>query len=119
MLGSFQKIVLITAIVILILSLVVIGIILKSNKGQTWPPSVPECPDWWLADGSGNNGVCTNVKDLGICKPQSGKKHLTMNFNTSNFTGSNGDCNKYTWATNCKVSWDGITYGVVDSPCNS
>ena len=39
-----------------------------------------------------------------------------MNFNLPAFTGSNGTCAKYNWANNCKVSWDGITYGV-ENPC--
>jgi hypothetical protein len=78
----------------------------------------PACPDYWIIDGSGNNTRCINQKDLGTCKPLSGKNHLIMNFNNPSFTGSQGTCNKYTWATNCGVSWDGITYGV-NNPCQS
>jgi hypothetical protein len=115
---GFQKIVLIIAIIVLIISLVLVGILLRSSSSETWPPLVPECPDWWIADGSGNNTTCINIKDLGVCQAQSGEKHQTMNFNTSAFTGSNGLCAKYKWANNCKVSWDGITYGV-ENPCTS
>jgi hypothetical protein len=39
-----------------------------------------------------------------------------MNFNQSPFNTSNGTCAKYTWATNCGVTWDGITSGV-PNPC--
>ena len=78
----------------------------------------PDCPDWWISDGSGNNTICTNIKDLGTCPPQSGNDHLIMNFNDPAFTGSNGTCAKYTWATKCGVSWDGITYGV-NNPCQT
>ena len=39
-----------------------------------------------------------------------------MNFNQSQFTGSNGTCNKYLWAKKCDLSWDGLTYGV-PNPC--
>jgi len=115
---GFQKIVLIIAIIVLIVTLVFIGMVLVSSNGETWPPLVPDCPDWWIADGSGNNTMCINVKDLGVCPAQSGQKHQVMNFNTSMFTGDNGACAKYTWANNCKVSWDGITYGV-ENPCSS
>ena len=115
---GFQKIVLIIAIIILIISLVFVGLALGGSKGETWPPVVPDCPDWWIADGSGNNSVCINVKDLGICPAQSGKKHQVMNFNSSMFTGDNGTCAKYSWADKCKVAWDGITYGV-ENPCNT
>jgi hypothetical protein len=110
--GRFQKIVIICAIVILLISLLIIGITLSKSNKSVWPPNVSACPDWWVLDGSGNRQKCINVKDLGVCKTK------TMDFNTSAFTGSSGTCNKYTWANNCKVSWDGITYGV-SNPCNS
>jgi hypothetical protein len=117
--ANFQKNVLISATIILIISLIFIGIALyKANYGKTWPPMIPTCPDYWQLDKdvSGNSATCTNVKDLGTCNPQSG--HLTMNFNSPLFTGSNSNCAKYTWANKCGVSWDGITYGVTN-PCQS
>ena len=114
---GFQKTVLIIAIIVLIITLVVLGFVLNSGD-ETWPPLVPDCPDWWIADGSGNNSTCINVKDLGVCPAQSGKKHQNMNFNSSIFTGDNGTCAKYTWANKCKVTWDGITYGV-ENPCST
>lgn len=111
---GFQKTVLFAAVIILIVALVFIGVALSSSVNNvTWPPMVADCPDYWTIDGSGNNAVCVNVKDLGTCPTQK-----TMNFNTSAFTGSNELCNKYTWASNCNVSWDGITYGV-DNPCTA
>ncbi len=112
---GFQKIVLITAIIILIITLIVIGITLSKGSSVQWPPVVPQCPDFWVLDGSGNNATCVNVKDLGTCASGS-NKHQTMNFNSSQFTGSQGACNKYNWATRCNVTWDGITYGV-SNPC--
>jgi hypothetical protein len=115
---GFQKIVLIIAIIVLIITLVVMGIALNSARSETWPPLLPDCPDWWIADGSGNMSTCINIKDLGVCSAQEGKAHQTMNFNGPVFTGSNGLCAKYNWANKCKVSWDGITYGV-QNPCNT
>ena len=115
---GFQKIVLFSAIIILIVALVIIGIALSKGKGQQWPPMIPDCPDYWRIDGSGNNTKCINVKDLGTCPAPSGQKHLTMNFNNSPYTGSDGTCQKYTWATGCEISWDGITYGV-SNPCTT
>ena len=115
---GFQKIVLIIAIIVLIITLVFVATLLGGSSGETWPPLLPECPDWWIADGSGNNTTCINVKDLGVCPAQSGKKHQNMNFNSSPFTGDNGLCAKYQWADKCDVSWDGITYGV-ENPCST
>jgi len=114
--GSFQKIILIIAIIILLINLVIIALALHNSKNKNWPPLVPNCPDYWISDGSGNNITCINKKDLGVCKPQTGDKHLMMDFNKPPFTGANGNCAKYTWANNCKVAWDGLTYGV-NNPC--
>ena len=114
--GSFQKYVLIVALVILIITLLFIGITIKQSRSEQWPPVLGDCPDYWI-DMSGNGGQCVNVKDLGTCGITS-HGHYTMDFTTPTFTGDNGLCSKYTWATKCGVSWDGITYGV-PNPCNA
>ena len=114
--GGFQKTVLIVAIIFLIFNLVIISLGLNYSKKKNWPPMVPNCPDYWVSDGSGENATCKNVKDLGVCKPAEGDDHLIMNFNKAPFLGGDGNCAKYTWANNCKVAWDGITYGV-SNPC--
>ena len=116
---GFQKIVLFSAIVILIIVLVIIGIALVSAKNsETWPPLVSDCPDYWAIAGldvSGNSMYkCVNVKDLGTCPADDGQQHQIMDFNGPMFTGSDGSCAKYKWAKKCKVTWDGITYGVND-----
>jgi hypothetical protein len=123
---GFKKIVLFSAVIILIISLVLIGVALSYAKDETWPPMVPNCPDYFIIDGSGNEATCVDIKDLAasssnpICLPPPGSKdkHLRMKFNTPTFKGSNGNCNKYNWATTCGVSWDGITYGA-KNPCQT
>jgi hypothetical protein len=117
--ATFQKIVLVIATVILILALIVIGVSLHYSKAsKPWPPLRPDCPDYWQVDGSGNNTTCTNVKNLGTCPIPTGQEHLVMSFNSPAFSGKNGLCSKYTWANNCGVSWDGVTYGV-SNPCQT
>jgi len=112
---TFQQLVLFVAIFILIFTLVFIGINLKYRKSKSsWPPIIGDCPDYWV-DISGNGAKCVNVKDLGTCKSTK-QKHLTMDFTGPQFKGENGLCSKYTWAKNCGISWDGITYGV-NNPC--
>jgi hypothetical protein len=111
--ASFQKSVLVIAVIILVITLIFVGVALSYSKATTWPPMTPDCPDYWLMDGSGNNTSCINVKNLGTCSNQK-----VMNFNSSTYTGTNGLCAKYTWANNCGLSWDGITYGV-DNPCQT
>ena len=113
--ASFQKTVLIIAIIFLILALIFIGISLKNAKYDKWPPVIGSCPDYWVDKSKGDEdksgSKCVNVKNLGTCDIK------VMDFNTKLFSGSNGKCAKYNWANSCNVSWDGITYGV-SNPCD-
>jgi len=116
---NFQKIVLILATIILIIILIFIGINLANlNSSQTWPPVIPQCPDYWEIDETGNKTKCKNTLKLGTCSASSGTDYQLVDFNTPEFTGDNALCAKYNWANNCKVSWDGITYGV-ENPCTA
>jgi hypothetical protein len=114
----FQKMVLTAAIVILIIMLVIIGMSLsKASYEDTWPPIVGDCPDYWV-DMSGNGEACLNSHSLGRCNVPTKGENGTMNFNQSPFTGDNGICSKYNWATGCGVTWDGITSGI-SNPCDT
>ena len=96
---NFQKIVLVTAIIILILMLTFIGYALYSHRfNRQFPPIVAECPDFWVS----NKKECTNPKNLGKC---TGPK----NFNSKTYQGHDGACAKSKWANNCGLSWQGIT----------
>ena len=115
---SFQKIVLIIAIVALIIILVIIGMTLsKASNTESWPPIVGACPDYWV-DLKGNGESCMNTHSLGTCNLPSEQDTNTMNFNQSPFNSDTGTCSKYKWATGCKVTWDGITSGV-SNPCDT
>ena len=115
---NFQKTIITVAIVILIIMLVVIGMALsKASNSETWPPVIGECPDYWV-DMSGNGEACLNTHSLGRCNIPSESNKATMNFNQNPFTGENGTCSKYKWATACQVTWDGITSGV-KNPCDT
>lgn len=132
---SFQKIVLIIAIVVLILALIFIGMALTGTSDEeTWPPLVGECPDYWTAFNSTGEtdqdspfsslglepgNYCINVKDLGTCK-STDTSHKVMDFSAPVFTGTDGNCEKNKWANGCNVSWDGITYGYgAKNPCDT
>jgi len=115
---NFQKIILTIAIVVLIVLLVVIGITLsKASDSEVWPPIIGECPDYWV-DLSGNGEACVNTHSLGRCNIPSNGEQASMNFNQAPFNTENGNCAKYTWATGCQVTWDGITSGV-KNPCDT
>jgi len=107
---GFQKIVLIAAIIILIICLIFIGVSLSQQTAkQQWPPLVPACPDYWTIDGS-SNPVCKNKKHLGTSTTP-----YTISLTDPNFSST---CNKFTWANNNNLTWDGITYGV-SNPCST
>ena len=115
---TFQKMILTIAVIGLIILLVIIGLSLsKSKSGVVWPPVIGSCPDYWL-DLKGNGEQCYNVKSLGMCNLPGTNEQNTMNFNAAPFNSDTGTCSKYTWANNCKVTWDGITYGV-PNPCDT
>jgi len=114
--ATFQAIVSITAIVTLVLIFILVLLALQFAKNNgVWPPVLSQCPDYWV-DQSTNGSKCVNVKDLGTCHASTSGAHTIMDFSTPNYRGSNGLCQKYNWATNCGISWDGITYGVTN-PC--
>ena len=119
--ASFQSIVVIIAIILLIGCLIFIGIALSKTKNDgQWPPIVGECPDYWV-DTSGNGSNCVNVRNLGTCKTggngvSPAGKNIAMNFTVAPYIGSAGTCTKYTWANSCGVTWDGITSGI-SNPC--
>lgn len=104
MVFNFQMIVLIVAVVILIIMLTVIIIALYNKKyKQVFPPVISNCPDYWEDKSSGDSSNCVNIKGLGTCGVKS------KDFSGTDWTSSNGLCNKARWARNCNLTWDGIT----------
>ncbi len=116
---NFQGTVLMTALIILILLLIFIGIAMKNNQDTTaWPPIIGDCPDYWV-DLSGNGAACFNSHSLGKCNlPGNSNEKNVMDFSQDPFNSSNGLCAKYKWAKTCGVTWDGITSGV-SNPCDT
>ena len=102
---TFQKTVVVIALVMLVLVLVVIGYALYTSKtNDGFPPVLGDCPDYWIANNDGTNNLCLNVKNLG--RNECAK---TMNFNVFPWLGNDGLCNKSKWARSCDLTWDGIT----------
>jgi hypothetical protein len=112
MLSSYQNIVLLVALVILIFSFIFIAIKFYRMKDDfVYPPVVPSCPDFWQDESEKVKGSkCVNKNKLGSCG------NTVMNFSTPKWRGQRGMCNKKTWASACGISWDGITN---KDPCNS
>ena len=101
---TFQKSVLIIALVVLIALLISVGILLnKHSKNTNWPPIQNTCPDYWTEDGSGNCKGETNGLNIGT-----GAVTSTVDSNGNNVTGETR-CQKRTWAINNGIMWSGVS----------
>ena len=102
---EFKKIVLMTSVILLILTLVVVGVALYNQKyNSVFPPVVSDCPDYWENTSSTNPSYCEDVKNL--AKDKCAK---SIDFSQYPFTGNDGLCNKSKWAKGCGITWDGVT----------
>jgi hypothetical protein len=123
---EFKFTVSIIAVITIILLLTVVGVSLSSNETKTdWPPMQTKCPELYkLSTFQNEENICkinnTNFAGYGhdisgndgtnSRYPKIGDNASCVSVDTSHadFTGIDGDCNKYKWAQNCGVSWDGI-----------
>ena len=104
---QFQQTVIIVSIIILLLVLAVIGILLyRAKYSQQFPPVLPNCPDYWLDNSTGDASSCYNTLNLGV---KSSSCSQTMDFSTAAYAGKPGMCKKKKWANDCNITWDGIS----------
>ena len=120
---SFFKIVIVVAIVLLIITLTIIGILMsQANAGLPFPPVKNHCPDYWTI-GSGS-GICNvppsygaNVGTIYAANSKfststpgiSGNKD-TINFYDTNWSKSRSAiCEQKSWASTYGIHWDGVT----------
>jgi hypothetical protein len=113
MLTNFNKIVLSIATLILIIGLVLTGIFVSGSLyNDSYPPIVSDCPDYWDVDrDDDDNIVCKNTSTINM-STRGGE--TCNNYPTSLFSvnGTATDdilCEKYKWATQCSIHWDGVT----------
>ena len=104
---TFQSIVVTIAIVILILSLVVLGVVIYNSRNEDqYPPEIGNCPDYYIMKqkaGEDMNGVttemCYNEHNLG------NKSQGCEWFDPKEAT----DKERRAYAKQCGVTWDGVT----------
>ena len=62
---NFQRIVILIAIIMLIVSMVFIGHALyKQSTDVTWPPKIPKCPDYWTLGPKSDTDPTQECKNL-------------------------------------------------------
>jgi hypothetical protein len=100
---TFQKTVLWVFLIILIILLVIIGVTLYRTTyiNVVYPKKTSQCPDYWVY---ADSGKCSNVNNLG-------KEPIVTEIDLSKnpWIGYDATCNKYKWAKENNISWDGIT----------
>lgn len=100
--GPTQKIISIfMLLMILILSIIVYNETSRNMKDVEFPPFVSNCPDFWTES---LDGKCMNEHNLG-------NSPVMAFVDPSNvaWEGAIGNCNKYKWANENGLTWDGIT----------
>lgn len=121
---TFYIIVITVAIICLILTLTVIGIILSSQKTDVvFPPTKNTCPDYWTSasntDGTTENkctpsslnlGEYTTVTDMsGVPGFYEGGK---IDFGDADWATSyqtTSECALKSWTNKYNISWDGVS----------
>jgi len=105
---TFQSVVVTIAIVILILSLIVLGVIIYNSRNKDqFPPEIGNCPDYFVmkqkSAGGDMGGVstemCYNQHNLG------NKSEGCEWFDPKDATKNE----RLAYAQQCGVTWDGVT----------
>lgn len=98
----YQRVVLGIAIVLLIAAYIMIYFTLVDNN-KNWPPSVAKCPDYWVYNAASD--MCESNNDFNEGSPGN---IVTAYPDVS----QKSTCDKYKWAKDKEVSWEGLSYGV-------
>jgi len=95
----YQRIVMGIAIVLLIAAYIMIYFTLVDNN-KKWPPSVAKCPDYWVYNSTTDQ--CVDSSDSNNYYPSNPGETLTQK----------SSCEKFKWAKDNEISWEGLSYGV-------
>ena len=115
--NSFNKNVIIIATIILVILLIILAVSLsKSLFNESFPPIISDCPDYWEAiSTTDNKNKCINHSGVNISSITDPK--CTTTTQEYDKTLDSDTCEKYKWATDCRINWDGITNNSLDL-CN-
>jgi len=111
--NTFQHTVLTISIIILIISLAWSGYgLVKKKQDAQWPPVIASCPDYWVQN---EDGMCVPGADF----PKDSTDCETAAPRAANNLNTTEKRSLKQWATNCNLSWDGITNSNFNEPTSS
>tara|TARA_B100000965_G_scaffold157690_1_gene131446 strand:+ start:1205 stop:1564 length:360 start_codon:yes stop_codon:yes gene_type:complete len=110
--NSFNNSVLTIATIILLIALILVGLFLaKTMFEDSYPPIISDCPDYWDVDHDGNDNVVCKKNKINTGRGGA-QNDRCNNYPVSSFSGSDKKgilCEKYKWAKQCNITWDGVT----------
>ena len=112
MLINFNKLVLIIAITVLIGSLIFLGYFLNFKLDFIYPPIISDCPDYWdISVNDIDTPFCKNVLKInnGNINNNKCQSHAIDLFKKNGSGKYDIMCEKYKWAKECNLTWDGIS----------
>lgn len=84
--------------------------LLLAKQNQKFPPMYPTCPDYYTLKSEGEQAYCQDIKGLDY-KGDNQAKCVKLNISDDKYRGwkTQQIKNKLKWATDCGVTWDGLT----------
>ena len=117
--ASFNKIVVVGATLVLIVSLIIVGVFVsKSLFENKFPPIISDCPDYWdVAYNYRNDVICKNKSTINAGSGKYGcNNYPTRRFRENGTNEEDVLCSKYKWSKKCGIVWDGVTNN--SEPCS-
>ena len=103
---SFQKTVLIIALIVLSVMLFFIALAMRGLKqSQGYPPEIAECPDYWTKD---TDGKCKRPDNLDSPNFGTAKGNANCGHFPRGTDGTSEEAKKL-FSDECTLEWDGIT----------
>lgn len=107
---KMDKIILISFITIILVSLLVVYLLLKFKKHKyVYPPYISKCPDYYIYNKhtqycEDNNNLFYDINH--VCYREN---FNSLKYSHSGLNQEDKLCEKKQWANNCSLKWDGIT----------
>jgi hypothetical protein len=117
----FKIITVVIAVLLFIVIMTLVGILINTSNhlGTVYPPILNQCPDGWMADGSNNCIIPSNI-NLGnltdfstlpgyFVNQTTGQSEINFSDRGWDGNGMTSQCNKRLWCNTNNIVWDTIS----------